>query len=227
MPNQQGCFCAQCQKAVVDFTAMTDEQLLAHLQQTDGPGCGRFRPDQLNRTLGEPLNRRVSRWRWAGLLLSGWLSSQAAQAQSGNEPETVATTITPTTEQTTDLPDASVARPTSLTIEGRVVEAVSRRPILGATVQVSNSRYGVIADTTGWFRLVIPQLPTHSTLQLTARSIGYVAQTLSVSPATAGQLLVFALPDDPGLLSGEVVIVGGYVAQRPTLWRRIRHWFRR
>jgi hypothetical protein len=89
-PDQQGRFCAQCQKTVVDFTAMTDAQVLAHIQQTSETGCGRFRPDQLNRTMVEPLNRRVSRWQWASLLLSGWLSSQTAQAQSGNEPNGIA-----------------------------------------------------------------------------------------------------------------------------------------
>ncbi len=204
---------------------MTDAQIVAHLQQTGEPGCGRFRSDQLNRTLIEPSSQHVSRWQWVSLLLSGWLSSQAVQAQSTHDPETVATAVMPTTEQATDLPGASIARPTSLTIEGRVVEAVSGRPVFGATIQVGNSRYGVNADTTGQFRLVIPQLPTDSTLQLTARSIGYAAQTLSVSPATAGQPLVFALPEDPMLLSGEVIYTGGYVAQKPTFWRRMRNWF--
>ena len=49
-----GRYCTACQKKVIDFTAMTDAELIHFFQQTIGPICGRFAPEQLNRNLTLP-----------------------------------------------------------------------------------------------------------------------------------------------------------------------------
>lgn len=48
-PAQQGRFCQQCSKTVVDFSAMTDQQVLKVLSKESGSTCGRFTSDQLER----------------------------------------------------------------------------------------------------------------------------------------------------------------------------------
>ena len=48
---QNGKFCNHCSKTVVDFTGLTDEQIIAQLQQHKGKLCGRLNPEQLNRPL--------------------------------------------------------------------------------------------------------------------------------------------------------------------------------
>jgi hypothetical protein len=49
-PTQQGAFCGSCQKEVVDFTSMTDEQVLHFLSQHAGKKlCGRATITQVNR----------------------------------------------------------------------------------------------------------------------------------------------------------------------------------
>lgn len=61
-PKEQGRFCASCEKVVVDFSKMSDKELLHHLSKTAGqPVCGRFANDQLNREIKPPtINRRFS-----------------------------------------------------------------------------------------------------------------------------------------------------------------------
>ncbi len=49
--EQQGRFCAACQKTVVDFTTMSDRQLAAYFRQSSGSVCGRFYGDQLDRPI--------------------------------------------------------------------------------------------------------------------------------------------------------------------------------
>lgn len=46
-PNQGGRFCGACQKTVIDFTAMTDQEILSHLASSRASVCGRFRNEQL------------------------------------------------------------------------------------------------------------------------------------------------------------------------------------
>jgi hypothetical protein len=54
-PEQKGRFCGVCSKTVVDFSMMSDGQVLETLQQAAGGLCGRFHTDQLQRTLVEPV----------------------------------------------------------------------------------------------------------------------------------------------------------------------------
>lgn len=49
-PTEQGRHCAVCQTEVVDFTRMTDGEVLAFLRHTiPGHRCGMFREDQVGR----------------------------------------------------------------------------------------------------------------------------------------------------------------------------------
>ena len=223
-PDQQGRFYTQCQKTVVDFTAMTDAQVMAYVQQPGGPGCGRFRSDQLNRVLVEPLNRRVIRWQWASLLLSGWLSSQTVQAQSGTEPNggAVVHNLDDSTSVNTSVDSAKPSA--TVMIEGQILDARDKSPMPAAFVLIRDTKYGTSADTAGRFRLLIPSVSTNDTVRLRAGLIGYVHQEIDLPVSALSQPLRFELQEDSTALS-EVINIGGYVAQKPTLWRRIRNWF--
>src|SRR5687767_15951911 len=50
-PDEQGRFCLSCQKTVVDFTSMTDRQVLEYFSSYTGNTCGRFTDDQLDRDI--------------------------------------------------------------------------------------------------------------------------------------------------------------------------------
>lgn len=54
-PVNQGRFCSSCQKQVVDFSVMSDRDLLQFFQKpSTGSVCGRFMNDQLGRKLDAP-----------------------------------------------------------------------------------------------------------------------------------------------------------------------------
>ncbi len=84
--------CDHCQKEVVDYTGMTDAELLAHIKR-HGMGCGRFRREQLDREM-KPHDFRKShflgRWVVSLLLLSAWVKDAQAQ-QRRITPDTVQT----------------------------------------------------------------------------------------------------------------------------------------
>ncbi|MHA4808903.1 T9SS type A sorting domain-containing protein [Flavitalea flava] len=73
-PAKKGRHCAACQKTVVDFTAMSDPEILRYLAKAGSHVCGRLTPDQVNRKLmpfSPPKMNRLPGWPWllAGLLL--------------------------------------------------------------------------------------------------------------------------------------------------------------
>jgi hypothetical protein len=50
-PTEKGRFCAQCTKTVHDFTAMSDSELIRLLEKSQEKVCGRFTPQQLDRSI--------------------------------------------------------------------------------------------------------------------------------------------------------------------------------
>jgi hypothetical protein len=76
LPVERGRHCEQCCKTVVDFTGMSDEEVVKYfVGRARGGVCGRFAPDQLGRELAPaPVQRNgVKGWPWvvAGALVLG------------------------------------------------------------------------------------------------------------------------------------------------------------
>jgi len=82
MPQAEGGkFCGQCSQVVIDFTRMTDAQLIDWMRSYRG-GCGTFRPDQLNRDLIEPVVRKAPfgiQWLLSILILTGCMRDEGAK----------------------------------------------------------------------------------------------------------------------------------------------------
>src|SRR4051812_42826979 len=58
IPQVEGRFCGSCQKTVIDFTSMTDEELLNYFQHQQGSICGRFNPFQTDRVIAPSSKRK-------------------------------------------------------------------------------------------------------------------------------------------------------------------------
>src|SRR5579864_5602847 len=81
-PEEQGRFCSSCQKTVVDFTLMSDQEVLHWFASPRAGVCGRLLEGQLNRWLVAPPARKngwLGLWRYlvAGLLMSSEISVSA------------------------------------------------------------------------------------------------------------------------------------------------------
>lgn len=86
-PVTGGRHCSQCEKVVVDFTRMTDAQLLDYFNKNTS-SCGQFTSEQLNRTIVPIEVPKSSHWARiaASLLLSFGLSSSAnSQTRAHNQ----------------------------------------------------------------------------------------------------------------------------------------------
>lgn len=72
-PGAEGRFCRSCAKTVVDFTLMSDAELLDFFRRASGPVCGRLTASQLDRELVRPGPTRSWSHRLFALVLPAWL----------------------------------------------------------------------------------------------------------------------------------------------------------
>ena len=88
LPHEKGRHCLSCQKTVVDFSKMTDTEIIHYFQEYKGATCGRFSEIQLNRPVAEPfISKPSNRWAWmfSAMLLPFAGSSQDTQLKENVE----------------------------------------------------------------------------------------------------------------------------------------------
>lgn len=237
-PTAAGRHCTACQKPVVDFTLMTDAEILALLMQAAGKStCGRFRAGQLDRPLLSP--EPASHWRrWLGAVLTaGSLSSlslhkAAAQttsaSYSGGGPEPSikpVTTVAPVpTAKAQPLQNQPALAPQPqlfaqvLLVRGVVLDASSHEPIPGATVLIKNTALGTSTNAAGEFELAIATASQGGRLQVS--SVGYNRVEQNIPAPTSSDSTAIVLP--PMVLQTDTTMLGGLevmVSVKPYSWR--------
>ncbi len=88
--TSKGRFCDSCCKEVIDFTLMTDQQILDHISRSRNNICGRLASDQLNRDLIRSRDRRTGWLHYIiQLALPALLMTSRLAAQSTHKPDTI------------------------------------------------------------------------------------------------------------------------------------------
>ena len=95
-PTEIGKFCSSCQKEVIDFSVMSDQEIRKILTKSKETPCGNFKNTQLNRPIvdGLPKNRSLI---WLKYAASLFLAFQGTNAIS----QTTNTTVSPNSENKT------------------------------------------------------------------------------------------------------------------------------
>jgi hypothetical protein len=144
-----GAFCSSCNKVVVDFTTMSDAEIVDFIMNNPAHACGRFRSDQLKTYGPESLlkiNPDVTLLKagFLGLLLL--LAVKPVAAQSINEK-----TKTVVVDQKRKPAALSSAIEAEQTIKGVVVSGDDGSAIAGAYVILQGTSVGTITDGEGKF----------------------------------------------------------------------------
>ncbi|MEP7375020.1 MAG: carboxypeptidase-like regulatory domain-containing protein [Chitinophagaceae bacterium] len=154
-PVEKGRFCGSCQKEVVDFTSMNDEQVLAFFKrQTTGSVCGRFMQDQLDRSMQMPKKRIPWVKYFFQFALPAFLLSTKASAQGKVRVLTGDTIVVPVTEkidtaQKVVIPEHNT---NEKVIRGKVVDE-NDNGIPYASILIKGTTNATAADSTGHFSL--------------------------------------------------------------------------
>lgn len=211
-PQQQGRFCGQCEKMVVDFSQMNDQEIVDQIKKASRGLCGRFYEDQLMRELDASVSfskNPIWRSKWtgiaAGLVLIGALHFPAAQAQNKLTGEVVVVQSKMKADKRATA--TKISRDSSkINIKGKVVCGGSDVSMEGT--QVSLGGYQTEADEKGDFQLWVPRSLFRMDQELRAQMPGYKTVIIPFKKGAKVQL------DKPIEMEVRPMIMGKIVAPR-------------
>jgi hypothetical protein len=155
-PKEQGRFCGSCQKTVVDFSSMSDKELLNYFTKAGGQStCGRFANDQLNRKIQPATNKkRFSLTYVWNLLVATVLIFESCNDTTTGEPKVLEKPVVQKVEEKVEedvvlgkvAVDEDTARPIPpVEIKGELMEEsfpINEMYVMGFTVTRKDSLQG-------------------------------------------------------------------------------------
>lgn len=152
LPEGKGKFCLSCQKSVIDFSNMTDAEILRVLEQSNGSVCGRMRVSQQHRRLvnhkgAQQKQMWYAPWKYVAGLLLGITTQQQVSAQQ--------TGATASTEQNSQ-PEKTASNVRVRTFRGVAVDE-RNEGIPGVVVIEKGTRNNTVSDEEGKFSIDVPE----------------------------------------------------------------------
>ncbi|KAA2218469.1 carboxypeptidase-like regulatory domain-containing protein [Maribacter flavus] len=208
--TEQGGYCNSCQKEVIDFTGLSDLQVVQHFKKDNGNTCGRFRTSQLKNYEFEsvgimnmnifPKNLGIASFSLLALCATAPVQSQEV-AQATPKMEMVLSQRVGNAKVVAD----------SYTVRGTVLDETDL-PLPGVNVILKGTSIGTTTDYDGKFEF--PQkLEANDVLVFSY--IGYDTKEYKVAASqndTIDITIVFDATDIE--LMGDVVVGGAYKSKR-------------
>ena len=221
-PTQVGGFCNSCQKEVIDFTKMNEDEILLYFKNRPKNTCGRFSEPQL-KTYSEylPSKRRLNvNLLGAGLFSFSLLSLLSINGQAQHIEQSPTTHISQKESNKKQNTNPRKDNDEHI-VEGIVVE--DNTPFPGVNILLKGSTTGTVTDIDGRFKF--PQtLKTGDILIFSL--IGYDSKTFLVTENAPYKLDIKIEFNSCDLVwLGEVSIEEVYTS-KPSLWQKFKGIFR-
>ncbi|HEY0298883.1 MAG TPA: carboxypeptidase-like regulatory domain-containing protein, partial [Arachidicoccus sp.] len=172
-PVDAGKFCAHCFKTEIDFSKLSDGEIVKIISQNKGNVCGRFYEEQLNKELTEAKQFHVNRWFYkylASVLLLGIYKNVFSFNNNKINLQKEDITIHPIHHEIrNDAEDTLVGE-----IKGEILDSITNVPIENVSVQIKDTKRGVITDSAGCFRIKFPQRVSYKDIMLSISHVDYI-----------------------------------------------------
>lgn len=161
-PTEQGRFCNACAKEVIDFSTMTDIQVLNYFNNlTHEKVCGRALPEQLDRTISrpEPPKKKLF-WYWNYIVMFFiFFKGNNANAQTCSKQTTIEQ-LNPNLQANINNALSGkvgqVAVNPNRIITGRVTDE-NGNPVAFASIKINKTPTGIYADANGAYSIRVKQ----------------------------------------------------------------------
>jgi len=208
-PTSTGGFCENCQKNVIDFTKMSEKEIIDFFEKKPAHTCGRFNPAQLKDYEKEILTKPQSKYQllkagFLSLLLMGGGKELMAQQQRSktNIEQSIHNNYQDKLTQKTE--------EEGITVEGTVFSKEYDEPLPGVGVLIKGTSTGTYTDIEGQFKL--QNLEVGDILIFSY--IGYQHKEVKV---TSKNITEFVMTMDLELvceMMGEVAVEGLYESKK-------------
>lgn len=217
--TKDGGFCDVCQREVIDFTKMTDSEIIAYFQSNQKKTCGKFSESQLKTYKHLPVSRPKYNLKAIGLGLISFSLVSIFSMNTVKAQQTLPTEITQSSqaENSEKIENDSA---NEITISGVITSPEGTLP--GAVVYIKGTNIGVQTDIEGNFNLHIPEAYLENGV-LVFSFIGYDRKEMEIKENMPSVITV-KLESTCNLI-GEVSIGKPYQSKR-TFWQKFKGVFR-
>jgi len=177
--SAKGRYCLNCAKSVIDFTHLSDREAMQEVERNEGNLCGRFRPDQLNRSLSShssassaPLYKFLT-----GILLIGASKQMVAKTDIGIKQNIVSMNLS-SELQLLETQSEPTTDSTRNTVSGVVVDGSTKEKLPFAYITIKNTNISTTTDLNGAFNLIIPDHLLNDELYLIVSFVGFRSKEL-------------------------------------------------
>lgn len=183
-PTRQGRYCNACAKEVIDFSNMSDSEVLHYfLKKKNDTVCGRVFPDQLARAITAPaIKKWYWRWQYAAALFLFFSKPNAAAAQ---KKAAHPVTALPGLQKKTPLPVGEMSFTKNITVAGRVIDSAGNA-VPYASIKVRHTQNGVSADGNGQFSITMENDP----VIIEVSRLGYIQKEVVVTDSSDLQIIL-------------------------------------
>lgn len=171
-PETNGRYCKKCSFQVIDFTGMTDAEMLVTIRRLGEKRCGRFNSNQINRALREPLSVN-SKTKWKAVLTGLVALLSFRNLIAGDNAEHSALVLERSGSSAAKMSDTNLkvqavlksdTAEKAVVIRGRVMDTYNKksgmrnkgeRPLKGVIVSTSDDQYSTTTDRQGYFSMKV------------------------------------------------------------------------
>ncbi|MPR32503.1 hypothetical protein [Salmonirosea aquatica] len=223
-PTPTGRFCQNCTKNVIDFTGLSDDQVLAILKKSKGTLCGRVEETQLNRYLISRTESSFSTRLFkalAGLFLLTTTKS-LAQEPIVKQPRALVQTPTGWRQDAVSLannPDYAL----KVRLQARLISSETQKPAPNALVALmlpprngySRSVSVTTSDAEGFFEMTIPDSLVDQSTKLAITHVDFARQSIPLRAGAYPEVIELLPPPPIVKVSG-----GGLMVVKRKWWQR-------
>jgi hypothetical protein len=216
-PSEKGRFCGSCQKQVVDFSGLSDREVIQLIEQTSGKVCGRLHSSQVSRVFLIQEQQSNYPSKFSKLLLGLFWFIFGGQYESSAKSNTAFKEglVNEWAEKSFERNSKENQDNPSDVIRGQVFNAHSKKPIAYATIQVGqDSLLRTQTDSLGYFMLKLPPERLSMVNTITVEHDGYQQFETRVTgdAISNGFFVKIALEESFSLFDG---LVGTIIIERP------------
>lgn len=208
---EKGRHCKKCQTNVIDFSSMSDTEIIAMIEKKKGQSmCGRFKANQLHRPLVlhyPPFAVPRFNLLLAGLLIFSSVNTSMAHSVDADkstkaEQQMLKGDVNIVPHSIPINPD----KPAPTIFKVKVLDEESKLPLRQVRIQIANSNQIYYANEMGACSFIIPDSILTDTMQFIISNPGFTSLTVQVPKSELQQERTITLSEDVQKFLGMMII---------------------